>query len=152
MSVCGKYLQGNYRIQAVKAQCEIRALEKQLLLAHMRADLETEESVSSSLWSVDILMIQKRCQTMEEVKKLRKEISELKIKISTITKGVPFSRIDVSGIILGWKLLFRIIGDIYVFQVRPGSQKKPGEQEVSHVQLLGQVSDHQKLVSFLFFS
>ena len=49
MSVCGKYLQGNYRIQAVKAQCEIRALEKQLLLAHMRADLETEESVSSSL-------------------------------------------------------------------------------------------------------
>ena len=46
MSVCGNYLQGNYRIQAVKAQCEIRALEKQLLLAHMRADLETEESVS----------------------------------------------------------------------------------------------------------
>ena len=46
-------------------------------------------------------MIQKRCQTMEEVKKLRKEISELKIKISTITKGVPFSRIDVSGIKLG---------------------------------------------------
>ena len=34
---------------------------------------------------------------MEEVKKLRKEISELKIKISTITKGVPFSRIDASG-------------------------------------------------------
>ena len=28
----------------MKAQCEIRGLEKQLLLAHMRADLETEES------------------------------------------------------------------------------------------------------------
>ena len=32
----------------MKAQCEIRGLEKQLLLAHMRADLETEESFSSS--------------------------------------------------------------------------------------------------------
>ena len=37
--------QGNYRIQAVKAQCEIRSLEKQLHLAHMRADLEAEESL-----------------------------------------------------------------------------------------------------------
>ena len=46
MSVCGNYLQGNYRIQAVKAQCEIRSLEKQLHLAHMRADLEAEESLS----------------------------------------------------------------------------------------------------------
>ena len=69
---------------------------------------------------------------MEEVKKLRKEISELKIKISTITKGVPFSRIDVSGHLSSQMLT--------LFQVRPGSQKKPGEQEVSHVQLLGQVS------------
>ena len=37
--------QGNYRIQAVKAQCEIRSLEKQLHLAHMRADFEAEESL-----------------------------------------------------------------------------------------------------------
>ena len=37
--------QGNYRIQAVKAQCEIRSLEKQLHLAHMRADLEAEVSL-----------------------------------------------------------------------------------------------------------
>ena len=44
MCWCQNYFQGNYRIQAVKAQCEIRGLEKQLLLAHMRAKLETEES------------------------------------------------------------------------------------------------------------
>ena len=29
----------------MKAQCEIRSLEKQLHLAHMRADLEAEESL-----------------------------------------------------------------------------------------------------------
>ena len=90
--------QGNYRIQAVKAQCEIRSLEKQLHLAHMRADLEAEESLRPTHSEViHTLFLQKRCQTVEEVKKLRKEISELKIKISTITKGVPFSQIDVSS-------------------------------------------------------
>ena len=81
----------------MKAQCEIRGLEKQLLLAHMRADLETEESSQHiQKCNSGLIVIQKRCQTMEEVKKLRKEISELKVKISTITKGVPFSKIDVS--------------------------------------------------------
>ena len=62
---------------------------------------------------------------MEEVKKLRKEISELKIKISTITKGVPFSQIDVSskrlsceslGNVWPSPLLYCLIYEIYIDQ------------------------------------
>ena len=42
------------------------------------------------------LFLQKRCQVEAEVKYLRDAISQLKVSISTITKGVAMSKIEVN--------------------------------------------------------
>ena len=44
----------------------------------------------------DHLFFQKRCQVEGEVKYLRDAISQLKVSISTITKGVSMSKIEVN--------------------------------------------------------
>ena len=42
------------------------------------------------------LLLQKRCQVEAEVRYLRDAISQLKVSISTITKGVSMSKIEVN--------------------------------------------------------
>lgn len=75
----GPSRKANFKIQAAKLQYEIYSLTQRLRYTNFRAENE-----------------EKRRETVErEVRVLREKISVLKIHISTITKGVPMSKIEV---------------------------------------------------------
>merc|ERR1740123_1229521 len=75
----GPYKKANWKIQAAKLAYEIYSLTQRLRYTNFRAENE-----------------EKRRETVErEVRVLREKISVLKIQISTITKGVPMSKIEV---------------------------------------------------------
>jgi len=75
----GPSKKANFKIQAAKLQYEIYSLSQRLRYTTFRAENE-----------------EKRRDTVErEVRHLRDKISLFKIQISTITKGVPMSKIEV---------------------------------------------------------
>jgi len=75
----GPSKKANWKIQAAKLQYEIYSLSQRLRYTTFRAENE-----------------EKRRDTIErEVRYLRDKISLFKIQISTITKGVPMSKIEV---------------------------------------------------------
>ena len=99
----------NFKIQAAKLAYEIYSLTQRLRYTTFRA--ENEEKVSSYhhtyIKSVFFFSnglcfthyqnfpLQRREQVEKETRILREKISVLKIHISTITKGVPISKIEV---------------------------------------------------------
>merc|ERR1712098_973082 len=75
----GPSKKANYKIQAAKIQYDIYSLSQRLRYTIMRTENE-----------------EKRRETVEqEVRALRDRISEQKVQISTITKGVPMSKIEL---------------------------------------------------------
>jgi len=75
----GPSKKANYKIQAAKVQYDIYALLQRLRVNKMRS--EHEEKLRENV--------------EQEVRYLRDKISQQKIQISTITKGVPMTKIEV---------------------------------------------------------
>merc|ERR1719361_519371 len=75
----GPSKKANYKIQAAKIQYDIYSLLQRLRVNKMRS--EHEEKMRENV--------------EQEVRYLRDKISQHKIHISTITKGVPMSKIEV---------------------------------------------------------
>lgn len=75
----GPSKKANYKIAAAKLHYEIYALTQRLRLTTIR--VEYEEA--------------KRSKRERQVRKLRDEISEKKTLITTVTKGIPFAKIEV---------------------------------------------------------
>ena len=93
-------MQANFKIQAAKLAYEIYSLTQRLRYTTFRA--ENEEKVTHCYCCTqdkndkfNFHLHQRREQVEKETRILREKISVLKIHISTITKGVPISKIEV---------------------------------------------------------
>ena len=90
--------QGNFKIQGARVTYDIYSM--MLLLRDTTFRCEREEKVNIVNRQMTRVMMdlfpQKRCQVEAEVKYLRDAISQLKVSISTITKGVSMSKIEVN--------------------------------------------------------
>ena len=73
--------QANYKINAMKIMFDLHTLKQRRAYMNMRTDIEE----------------QNRREVEREVRKLREKISDLKVQITSITKGVPISQFDVLG-------------------------------------------------------
>ena len=93
-----QYFQGSYKISALKMQYEIFVSTQWLDLKLRKLKFEEKVcfamTVSLRLENL-ILQIQKKLGIFSEVKELRSKISDLKVKISTTTKGIPVNLIEV---------------------------------------------------------
>ena len=95
------HLKANGKIQAAKLAYEIYSLSQRLRYTTFRS--ENEEKVMFRYFSNfqstrikwNFIFFKRREQVEREVRILREKISVLKIQISTITKGVPMSKIEV---------------------------------------------------------
>ena len=65
----------------MKIMFELHTLKQRRAYMHIRTDMEERN----------------RREVEREVRKLREKISDLKVQITSITKGVPISQFDVLG-------------------------------------------------------
>ena len=88
-------LQANYKIQAAKVQYDIYSLLQRLRVNKMRSEHEEKVKIKTKESKKSYIPHQMRENVEQEVRYLRDTISNHKIHISTITKGVPMSKIEV---------------------------------------------------------
>ena len=90
--------QGNFKIQGARVTYDIYSMMLLLRDTTFRAEREGKVmffylKITSHIFNE--VFLQKRSQVEAEVKYLRDAISQLKVSISTITKGVSMSKIEV---------------------------------------------------------
>ena len=72
-------VQANFKISAMRILYELHTLKQRRAYMNLRAEIEQSG----------------RVKVEKEVRKLREKISDLKVQITSITKGIPISQWDV---------------------------------------------------------
>ena len=88
--------QGNFKIQGARVTYDIYSMMLLLRDTTFRAEREGKVMFFNISQKYMSYFLQKRSQVEAEVKYLRDAISQLKVSISTITKGVSMSKIEVN--------------------------------------------------------
>ena len=87
----------NYKISAMRVLYELHSLKQRRAFMILRAEIEegNRVKVENEVGFLKNHILKLKFNNLSKVRKLREKISDLKVQVTSITKGIPISHWDV---------------------------------------------------------